>query len=88
MAVAILFEAPGVTQEQYDATLREVGTDLQPEQIFHLAGPMENGWRVLDVWETQEALDTFFREKLGPAMQNAGIPEVPVKVFEVYNMSA
>jgi hypothetical protein len=88
MAIAVLFEAPGVTQEQYDATLREVGSELQPGQIFHLAGPMEDGWRVVDVWESQEALDTFWREKLGQAMQNAGMPELQPEVFQVHNMSA
>jgi quinol monooxygenase YgiN len=47
---------------------------------------MEGGWRVFDVWESQEALDTFFREKLGEALQNAGMPDVQPEVFEVYNM--
>jgi len=85
MAIATLAEVPGLTQEQYDAAAREVGLPA-PGQIFHLAGPMEGGWWVLEVWESQEAADTFFRERLGPALQNVGITDVQPKVFEVHNI--
>ena len=84
MAIATLAEVPSLTQEQYDDAVREVGLPA-PGQIFHLAGPMEGGWRVLEVWESQEAADTFF-QRLGPALQNAGITDVQPKVFEVYNI--
>ncbi len=84
MAIAMLFEVSSLTQEQYDAVAREVGLPA-PGQIFHLAGPMEGGWRVLEVWESQEAADTFF-QKLGPALQNIGITDVQPKILEVYNI--
>ncbi len=86
MAIAMLFEVPGLTQEQYDAVVREVGLPA-PGQIFHLGGPMEGGWRVLEVWESQEAADPFYRERLGPALQkNAGITDAQPKVFQVHNI--
>jgi hypothetical protein len=85
MAIAMLFEVQGLTPEQYDAAVWEVGLPA-PGQIFHLAGPMEGGWRVLEVWESQEAADAFYREKLEPALQNAGITDVQPKVFEVHNI--
>ena len=85
MAIAMLFEVQGLTPEQYDAAVREVGL-LAPGQIFHLAGPMEGGWRVLEVWEFQEAADAFYREKLEQALRSAGIIDVQPKVFEVHNI--
>ena len=85
MAIAMLFEVPGLTPEQYDAAVREVGLPA-PGQIFHVAGPMEGGWRVLEVWESQEAADTFFRERLEQALQNASITAVQPKVFQVHNI--
>jgi hypothetical protein len=84
MAMGMLFEVPGLTQEQYDAVVREVGLPA-PGQIFHLAGPMEGGWRVLEVWESQEAADPFY-QRLGQALQNVGITDVQPKVFQVYNI--
>jgi hypothetical protein len=49
MAIAQLFEISGGTQEQYDAVIEQIDSDLLPGQVFHLAGPMEDGWWVLDV---------------------------------------
>ncbi len=37
--------------------------------LFHVGGPTEGGWRVEEVWESQAALDKFFQEKLGAALQ-------------------
>ncbi len=47
---------------------------------------MEGGWRVVDVWESQEAINAFFQEKLGPALQEAGIPAAPPQFWPVHNM--
>ena len=85
MAIAMLFEVPGLTSEQYDAVAREVSLPA-PGQIFHLAGPMEGGWRVLEVWKSQEAVDAFYREKLEPGLHSAGIIDFQPKVFEVHNI--
>jgi hypothetical protein len=40
---------------------------------------------VVEVWESQEAVDRFFQEKLGAALQNANINVQP-EVFQVQNM--
>ena len=85
MAIAMLFELPGGTQEQYDAVLNEVGTSY-PGRQFHVAGPVEGGWRVVDVWESQEAFDRFFNEKLGKALRNVGMAQPQVTVFPVHNL--
>jgi len=39
----------------------------------------------VEVWESQEALDRFFQEKLGAALQNANINVQP-EVFQIQNM--
>ena len=75
MAVAFLIEIPDFTPEQSAAVLRELGLDTNPAvgQVFHLEGPMEGGgMRVVDVWESAEAFQTFVHDRLGPAFQNAG----------------
>ena len=75
MAVAFLIEIPDFTPEQGAAVLRELGLDKNPAagQVFHLEGPMEGGgMRIIDVWETPEAFQTFAHDRLGPAFQRAG----------------
>lgn len=74
MAVAFLIEIPGMTAEQGAAVIRELGlTSPAAGQILHVEGPMEGGFRVVDVWESQEAFDTFVGTRLAPAFQAVGL---------------
>ena len=61
MAFVVSWEASGLTQEQYEATLRP-RFHLQPPPaglLAHLSGPMEGGWRGITVWESQAAADVL-----------------------------
>lgn len=73
MAVALLLEFPGATQEQFGQVAEKVSSKSPPGLLFHVEGPMEGGWRVVDVWESQEAVDTFFQETLGHVLQEVGL---------------
>jgi quinol monooxygenase YgiN len=86
MAVALIFNGVGVTQAQYEQVLEEVNPDgkVAPGVLFHAAGPATDGWRVVEVWESQEALEQFVQDKLGAALQKAGISVQP-EVFPVQN---
>jgi hypothetical protein len=81
---------PGVTQ-QYDAILQAMGRSLgsapEPGQLFHVSGPYAGGWRVVDVWESQEAFDRLARGQLLAVMATAGVEVSGTpQVLEVYNM--
>jgi hypothetical protein len=91
LPVAFVIDFPGATQQHYDAVLGELGVGLgaAPEQgeLFHAAGSYESGWRVIDVWESREALDAFFRDRLAGALERAGMPSpLPPQVLEIYNL--
>ena len=86
MAVAFLQELPGATQEQYDQVTEILRGQTAQGRILHLAGPMEGGWRVVDVWESQEAVNKFFQEQLGPAVQAARLAAPPPRFWPVHNM--
>jgi hypothetical protein len=88
MALAVLFDVPGMTREQYDDVIRDLeAADAEPPagRISHVAVPRAGGWFVLDVWEAQEDLDRFV-SVLMPALGKVGLtpprPEVqPVHRF-------
>lgn len=91
MAVGLLIEIPGGTQQQYDAVMDRLDLArpdaIWPEGILcHVAGPMEGGWRVVDVWQSQEHFDRFFREKLEQAIREVGVPPFQPKTFPVHNL--
>ena len=50
--------------------------------LSHVAGPTENGWRVIDVWESERAVQRF-GEVIGPVLQEVGFPGEP-KLFPAH----
>ena len=83
MAICLIFDGVGVTQAQYDQVRNEVAGDRAPQgALYHVAGPTENGWCVVEVWESEEALQRFVEDKLQQALQKAGISAQP-RVFPV-----
>jgi quinol monooxygenase YgiN len=86
MAIGMIFDGPGVTQAQYDQVRNEAAPGNRPPAglLYHAAGPIPNGWRVIEVWESQEAFDRFFQDRLGAALQRANINVQP-QSFEVVN---
>jgi hypothetical protein len=87
MAIAMLLEFRGTTVEQYDAVIRDLnlGGKAYKGGIFHVAGPVEGGVRIVDVWESQEAFDAFLRDKLGAVMQKNNVAPPEVSAWPVRN---
>jgi hypothetical protein len=82
MAFARIAVFPGGTKEQYEylAELMGDGVAHQPARRLIAAGPSEEGWTIIQVWDSKEPLDRFIAEHLGPAMERAGdrgYPEPP-----------
>jgi hypothetical protein len=86
MAIGLIFDAPGATQAQYEQIRDEVapGNRRPPGMLYHAAGATEHGWCVAEIWESEEALDRFFEDKVRPALQRAGIDGQP-RVSEIFN---
>ena len=53
--------------------------------VYHVAGPTDDGFRVVDVWESQEDFDRFFEEKLHAALEAEGMPAPNVSTWPVHN---
>ena len=92
MAIVLVHEGPTVTQENYEKTVQKLtGGNTKMESVsdwpvegilVHSAGEGPNGFRVVDVWESQEAVDAF-GEKLGPILAEVGITDPP-QMYEAY----
>lgn len=91
MAVLMVLDIPGATLEQYDRTNEILGIhgdeDAPAGLISHAAGPTDDGVLVVDVWESGEALQSFFEGRgVARAMQDAGAPEPgEPRVLHVHN---
>jgi hypothetical protein len=74
MAVMPMITFAGGTEEQYRAVHSHMRVDENPPpgMIFHSAGPVDGGWRVVDFWESRGAFDRFLESGFGPAAQELG----------------
>ena len=82
MPIARIAVFPGGTKEQYEylGQLMGEGVANQPQRRLLAAGPSDEGWTILQIWETKEAMEQFLAEHLRPAMEQAGdrgYPEPP-----------
>jgi hypothetical protein len=92
MPVVVVHQGSTMTQEAYEQVVRKVtggksrleSPDDWPVDglIFHTAGQAASGFRVVDVWESQEKLDRFV-EQLRPALGEVGITDLP-EVYEAH----
>lgn len=90
MAFVRMFDNPEGTQEQYDAASQAIGItdDTVPEGgVLHVAGPSPTGgWRVLEVWESEDAAQKFDEETLMPILERVGVERPEAVTWEVHNL--
>jgi len=88
MAVAVTVDVPGGTEQQYQQITAKIFPDgkLPEGWLVHLAGPTDNGWRVVNVVPSQEQFEVFAREQLIPAVQQAENVTPQLAFFPVYRL--
>lgn len=88
MAVVIVNEMQGGSQDLYEQVTNRVmpGGQLPDGCRDHIAGPIEGGWRVITVWESEDKFNQFRNEKLIPAIQETGGAVAPeIRTDPVHN---
>jgi hypothetical protein len=93
MAICLIVENPDQSVEQAEQVMAHVRSTgpVPPEGArLVLAGPASPGWRVISVWDSQEALERFFAERLAPAYNEAGLSlgRVERTLFDVHVLVA
>lgn len=78
MTIAMLIDNPRGSRELYESLLETMEADLPLGGICHVAGPSPaGGWRVIEVWDTEEEARTFLAERFAPALRSAGFEGPP-----------
>src|SRR5262249_9799688 len=90
MAIMMILELDDATTDDYEAVNEAIGIDqdnLPDGLISHAAGQTdEGGLLIVDVWESEEALDRFLKEHAGPAMEKVGVsPSSEPQIHQVHN---
>jgi quinol monooxygenase YgiN len=89
MAVAFIFEVAGLTQAQYEAVVREANAGQSSAGgLAHLAGPSESGWRIIDVWESEEAGNAFYQSNaFQQAIQRNNVASGPPTIWPLHALN-
>jgi hypothetical protein len=81
-------DVAGASEEQYRQINEALGSapESPPDGlIVHMAANTGDGIRIVDVWESREAFDTFI-QGAPPAMQQLGIPPFQPEMYPVHSM--
>jgi quinol monooxygenase YgiN len=84
MAIVLITYAP--SREAYEALSDDTGNTAPPGCIVHTASEVDGRVRVVDVWESKEAIDEFFQSTLGPAFAKHGIEAEQPELTETFNI--
>ena len=99
MAIAVIQEFPiqgdDRTTTNYDRIQGELGVrdDPPPGALVHTAGFDEEGgvFRIFAVWESREAWDAFFNDRLLPIVRpfmEQGAREPATRIYELHDFMA
>jgi heme-degrading monooxygenase HmoA len=79
MATVMNMHWPEVTREQYEIVRQDVNWegDVPKGAKFHVAWFADDGFRVLDLWESAEDFQAFVAQRLTPGVAKAGIQGEP-----------
>jgi hypothetical protein len=93
MVVAVQLDFRGATLEQYDEAMERMGLlsggPSAREELFHWVTKTDDGFRIIDVWESREAFEQFLETRIRPVAPEVGVSEPPeIQFFEVHNYFA
>jgi hypothetical protein len=88
VAVGIRIKFAGLSQEEFDEVNKHVDPDSDPPKglLYHASGPIDEGWGVIDFWESRDAFDVF-EPRIQSSAEAAGVQlQAPpdVKEFPVH----
>ena len=87
MAIAMVVDNPHGSEELYERIRELIGLDRPAGGMCHLAGPRpEGGWRVIDVFDSEDDAKRFVQERVLPAIEAVGAePPPPPQFWHVHN---
>jgi len=73
VAIQTEFAYPGVRRDSYDSMIPEVEPKLRSTKGFiaHSAAETADGFRVVEVWESEAAMRAWLQDTIAPMMASA-----------------
>jgi len=91
MTVVTTLDINDLTPAEYRAVLDELGVELRPDAgIYqHVAHPADFGFRIVEIWDSEERFNRFLEDRLAPATAAVGQQrETKITVTPLHNLFA
>jgi hypothetical protein len=91
VSVGLIHQGSSLTREKYEEIVRKLTDKARMESasdwpveglLVHVAGDSPQGFRVVDVWQSEDACNQF-GETLGPILQEVGVEDQP-EIYEAH----
>lgn len=85
MPVLVVVEVPGGSSALDEVLMAAWNLTGSPPEGNHLrlAGPMDDGWRVLSLWESRAQFQEFLRERLHLTLEDVGGQQPRVTFWDI-----
>src|SRR5215475_13674156 len=86
--VVMTMNVAGLTHREFRAILNEMGVEARPEPgIYqHVSHPTKDGFRIIEIWESQKGFEEFAERRLKPAITKLGIQrETTINFWPLHN---
>ncbi len=88
MAIMMISEVMGQTEEGYDGLLSRVGPVLRAAPGFrmHASHAVDGGWRVIEIWDSREDAGRFYATAIAPHLPSHIRPKVTfAPLYDVFH---
>jgi hypothetical protein len=87
VAIAMVVDNPHGSEEIYERIRELIGLERPAGGTCHLAGPRpEGGWRVIEVFDSEDDARRFIQERVLPAAEAVGAePPPPPQFWQLHN---
>jgi hypothetical protein len=82
--VVMTMDVVGLTHREFRAILDGMGVESCPEVgiYFHISHPTESGFRIIEVWDSEDGFAEFAESRLKPAVAALGIQRETTIMFQ------
>lgn len=85
-----IYDVKGGTVEHYEAVVERTGNDKPGGVHAHIMGVTDDGFKVIEVWDSVEDVERYMGQGLGQAiedvMKDAQVPEPSISEFKVHRL--
>ena len=91
MTVVTTIDVYDMPNSEYRAVMDRMGVEARPEPgiYLHITAQTEFGYRVIEIWDSQDGFEEFAQRRMMPALEELGIDrKTEITVKPLHNLFA